>query len=716
VRQWLADLPPTYQLDMGAADAFHPGSSPPSALESPFGAGSGTGRSDAILAAQRCEIAITAHRLVLRLYVPFLRPGSGTPPHQASYATVNAAHMIVHASKVLCGVWRQHGPAKGLSKRFAVLSPAMFDLYSFGRTVFDAAVVCAHAAIKQPSTMWAGTALEDVSAALGIMRDPVVVGIGRKGGVEPVGGAVGEADAVRIVEIMKRKAEAARGGAVLGGVGGAFGAGLKRKHDQVEKEAVGGLLPGFEFQYDASAAGADMISPGAPQEYQLQHQQQQQQQQNQSPQRVSTSGEGGRAKFETHKGEKEKGSAKHAKKGHNGYPPVGIRVRTGKESPLVRQRTGSTSTTTTSSSGGGEGRMHAPPPLMLSTPRTPITDQVLTSSSVEMNYNQQQPPHPNHHQQQQQHPHPPSIPMTHVYRSRSPSINQDPRMHQQQPETSQNQVMDYASFGGSDNGQMNMHTLHRRRLSEHEQQQQQQPTPQHQAFGVHTPPMYDQARTASFDTRGFEPPRDSFDHERAGSYGPASSPYGGAATSSSGQPSTASSPYTATSGGAGPSSISTSTTFSPTSGMTTHHASPPTFGQPVSNASPQSYYLPTAFDPSYENPTLNGQTHAMPLVGLGMNPPMDGTTHNNSMAPSVPNTPLYEKPRQAMYDVKPPLPDLNQHHGSMQQSFQVGHDPVNPHQSQNHGMSMTPSQTWPAGPTQNVGEQNGQYWPTGFYQ
>ncbi|OBZ76226.1 Transcriptional activator protein acu-15 [Grifola frondosa] len=182
VSSFLQDLPPPFRLEMDQdISTVVP---PPSC--SPF------------LLAQRCELAILANRLILKLYLPFLKDTTGgtqpnRPSHQAVLGTINAAHLVIYASRLLHAVWRH-------------TRPAAFDFYDFGRTLFDAAVVCAHAVIQQPTSILAAEAMKCVGCALDIMKELGAV----RTGVEGIRGDNNRAEAIKVVEMMKRKAEAAR--------------------------------------------------------------------------------------------------------------------------------------------------------------------------------------------------------------------------------------------------------------------------------------------------------------------------------------------------------------------------------------------------------------------------------------------------------------------------------------------------------------------------
>lgn len=225
VKQWLAELPAAFRLDVDSnlsssqrdvgASSLYP--SPPSdgSTASP------------VLLAQRCELTVTAQRLIMKIYVPFLRPSnshaSATAHYQAVIGVFTAAHTIIRAIRMLCSMWKQRPDLKGRRP-----TPALFSFYSFGRTLFDAAVVCAHNVIKDPTSVWAQTAMEDVNYALEVMRDPVL-NTGRgpmRGGIE---GDVHEA--IRIVMLLQNKADLARRGKLD------TSSGMKRKRDEPENDS-----------------------------------------------------------------------------------------------------------------------------------------------------------------------------------------------------------------------------------------------------------------------------------------------------------------------------------------------------------------------------------------------------------------------------------------------------------------------------------------------
>ncbi|KAF8843525.1 hypothetical protein BDN67DRAFT_166858 [Paxillus ammoniavirescens] len=257
IKQWLADLPSAFRLDIPSdlpnvqgshsqsSDAVN--SSPPSANPSDLAAVS------PILLAQRCELAITAHRLIMKVYVPFLRPsyghGDSTSYYQATVGAFTAAHSIIHSLRVLCWMWKQRPDLKGRRPM-----PALFNFYSFGRALFDAAVACVHNVIKDPTSVWVHIAVEDVNYALEVMRDPMLnTGRGSmRGGIE---GTVHEA--VKIVELLQKKAEGVRAGN-----SDAAAAGIKRKYDDLEV-GVQRLHKDFQFPFVGVpvASGGSSVHP-----------------------------------------------------------------------------------------------------------------------------------------------------------------------------------------------------------------------------------------------------------------------------------------------------------------------------------------------------------------------------------------------------------------------------------------------------------------------
>ncbi|KAG0694292.1 hypothetical protein DFH29DRAFT_329972 [Suillus ampliporus] len=195
IKQWLLDLPPSFRMgsegesEESCMTPHHPG-----ALSSNASHGS----APPTLLAQRLDILITTHRLAMGLYLPSLRPHSSlssqsdsqsnvrheTSPqtHQARVGALTAAHGLLRAGRQFAElasarpdlVRRKDG--LGLS----LCCGLVCDVHSgFGRGVetgyskalFDACVVCATSALRDPAAIWARTAVEDAKMGLGLLRD-----------------------------------------------------------------------------------------------------------------------------------------------------------------------------------------------------------------------------------------------------------------------------------------------------------------------------------------------------------------------------------------------------------------------------------------------------------------------------------------------------------------------------------------------------------------
>ena len=215
ISSWLQDLPPRYRLDMSTTDPSH--------HHHLYSAGSGAASSTPpMLISQRCELVMIANRMILKLYLPFLRDANGhgpnKPPHQAVMGMVTAARNITHAARVLQSACQE-------------TRPLLFDYYDFGRAIFDAAIVCAHAVLQQPMGILASEAMKCVDESLEIMREWGTFKYAVEGSIE----------GLRIIELMKQKAEIARGhsgGEDLTSSTSGGGAGTKRKRTEFEDDTL----------------------------------------------------------------------------------------------------------------------------------------------------------------------------------------------------------------------------------------------------------------------------------------------------------------------------------------------------------------------------------------------------------------------------------------------------------------------------------------------
>lgn len=355
------------------------------------------------------------------------------------------------------------------------------------------------------------------------------------------------------------------------------------------------------------------------------------------------------------KADKEK-DKKHPKKGHNGYPAFGIRVR--KELPPFAKHTELSSTT-------GSASPHDP------------------SSAA---------PQPDTTHQSQPHAQNP-IPLDEGYRSRSSSITQTQDTRMRDP----TQPLAFSlPFAGSNQVDLHAFPQNRFSLSEHQQQQPQQ------VFVSSPTAMYNHSqqpsRAGSFDHhRGFEQSHSSFD--TTDSYINGSSPY----NNSSAPLSAASSPYASTSG-AGPPQTPT---FGP---GPAHHPSPPVFGQPPST-SPQAFYrIPGGYDSAFDRHNQQQQSMAQgPAMDTSM---CDQGTGSGSMLGSSDPNPAYEKlSHQTMYDGKQDIDLISPMHYQNLGNQNPSHQHALMDSSIGVQHSWNPMQTIP--PPQTLGDQNGQQYWTG---
>lgn len=221
VTSFLQDLPPVYRLNM-ELDCSQP-------LEG-----------DSVLIAQRAALVVIANRVVIKLYLPFMKDsGDGSPgkvSHQAVLGTITAAHSIIYALRVLYTVWR-------------ATRPGIFEYYDYTRSLFDAAVICAHAVIQQPASILAGEGMKGITHALDIMRDMHEA----RRRIFPDT----PTEAIKIVEMMQEKAERARAASTAS-------TGAKRKRAEEDWHAMSSLSAGFQLPFVGPSVTSVKVSQGRP--------------------------------------------------------------------------------------------------------------------------------------------------------------------------------------------------------------------------------------------------------------------------------------------------------------------------------------------------------------------------------------------------------------------------------------------------------------------
>ena len=189
INQFVSDLPNNYQFDLNT---------PPT----PGDEDSHT----SLNLARSCELQIVANRMIISLYVPYLKGHSATPLHQASLAIMNAAHKIIQCMKV----WQSRRNCPGVREKGRWGAFGIY--YDYGRILFDAAVVCASIAIDGTGGAFAACLKGDVDSALEVLKDmeefkgPMrrgFTGVGVHSGVE-----ANVSEPIAIVEILRQKVDA----------------------------------------------------------------------------------------------------------------------------------------------------------------------------------------------------------------------------------------------------------------------------------------------------------------------------------------------------------------------------------------------------------------------------------------------------------------------------------------------------------------------------
>ena len=229
VKTWLLELPKAFRFDINNTETTASSSKVPISPN---------------LQAQRCELALIANQLILKVFLPYLKnctgPSSDGLPRRVVSSVIDAGHAVFQAMRILHTTWRQ-------------TQPAAFLFYSLGRTLFDTAVMMACAVIAHPSSASSSVAIDDVSAAIDIMQD-TRMGSGRKSKQDDRGDLP---EVVKIITLLKTKAEAKRAGDDVV-AGPSPPTGLKRKHD--ESPDCGSFADNFELPYVGAGVKASHSS------------------------------------------------------------------------------------------------------------------------------------------------------------------------------------------------------------------------------------------------------------------------------------------------------------------------------------------------------------------------------------------------------------------------------------------------------------------------
>jgi len=224
INQFVSDLPTDYQIDLN---------SPPL----PEDEDSYT----SLILARSCELQIVANRMIISLYIPYLKAYSVNPLHQPSFAIMNAAHKIIQCMKI----WQSRRNCTGVRERGRWGSFGVY--YEYGRILFDAAVVCASITIDGTGGAFAACLKGDVDSALEVLRDMEaskgVKRCGVSGSAMPENTQDNVSEPVAIIEMLKQKVEANQV------------AGIKRKRQDGETDV---FKAGFRIPFVGVAVSASL--------------------------------------------------------------------------------------------------------------------------------------------------------------------------------------------------------------------------------------------------------------------------------------------------------------------------------------------------------------------------------------------------------------------------------------------------------------------------
>lgn len=350
INQFVSDLPTDYQIDLN---------SPPSLEDE-------DSRTSLILA-RSCELQIVVNRMIISLYIPYLRTRSTNPLHQASFAIMNAAHKIIQCMKI----WQSRRDCPGIRERGMWGSFGVY--YEYGRILFDAAVVCACITIDGTGGTFAACLQGDVDSALEVLKDMEAskgvkhreVGVGMSNGTED-----NVSEPVAIVEMLKQKVEVNKV------------AGIKRKRQDGEIDT---FQAGFRIPFVGAAVSASIPHPTplVPPEFTSDTSPALPRDRLRSVSKVKVEDRSNdpisdkkRQKQKLAKEERElptdkrkllaKAKPKDKEKDkETKYPPFGIRLRPGLPPPYIRGRgpasqTSRTSKSTPAPADGSNGQLHTP--------------------------------------------------------------------------------------------------------------------------------------------------------------------------------------------------------------------------------------------------------------------------------------------------------------------------------------------------------------------
>ena len=222
INQFVSDLPTDYQIDLNFPPILEDEDSHTS-----------------LVLARSCELQIVANRMIISLYIPYLKTHSVNPLHQASFAIMNAAHKIIRCMRI----WQSRWNCPGARERGRWGSFGVY--YEYGRILFDAAVVCASIALDGTGGAIAPCLKEDVDSALEVLKDMEASKRSKRRGVAGIANGVetNVSEPVAIVQMLKQKIEANQV------------AGIKRKRQDGDTDV---FQPGFQVPFVGVAVSASI--------------------------------------------------------------------------------------------------------------------------------------------------------------------------------------------------------------------------------------------------------------------------------------------------------------------------------------------------------------------------------------------------------------------------------------------------------------------------
>ena len=329
---------------------------------------------------QRCTLMIMAQRLMIMVYLPFLRQHLTSPFTSMSSMSDDrdtssgnscnpVLHPIYHAAQSIIQASLQLGLCKGNPSHPRRVPPLLLGLYPAEKALLDAVVICTYIRTFHGSLFPGHTAANSAISGMRMLWDSTL-------GTE----------CRAVFERLKRRFR------VTFDSSSAYG--VKRKHEQIAIRAAGTESPKYGGEPSTNLPQKQLLTM----------------------QERRNSADGKRNGItlsnvrDPETGQKDK---KHAKKSHV-HPSIGVRVR-GKETPFFRRpKIGSSPSTSASNIGADDRASHGQQGLELQSTLDPMTTPMTEGQPSQLSSHVSNMP---------------AAPPTHepVHRSRSRSLDQDSR-------------------------------------------------------------------------------------------------------------------------------------------------------------------------------------------------------------------------------------------------------------------------------------------------